>query len=288
MATTTARSIRTKRQLRIGHIIGQSLIHAILIVVSFTCVMPFVWLTFATFKNYNELVSSYALLPKVWTLKNYAEIVTRIGFATAFWNSTLVAVPVTFMTVLTSTAVGFVFAKYHFWKKEVFFLIILSTMMVPFTVVIIPLFITLKDIGLVNQLAGIIVTGFWSTFGIFMLRQSVETIPNDYIDAGRIDGASEMWIFRQVIIPLSLTPMSALAVFTFLGSWDNFLWPSIVLKSENKQTLPLILAGLRNLFWFRYDLWATGAMVTVVPVMLLFTIAQRQFVRGLAMTGLKG
>jgi multiple sugar transport system permease protein len=150
------------------------------------------------------------------------------------------------------------------------------------------LFITIKDVGLVNRLGGIVVTALCSTFGIFMMRQAIETIPNEYLDAARIDGASEIWIFREVIMPLSAAAMSTLFVFTFLGSWDNFMWPSIILKSPDKQTLPLIIAGLRNLHWNRYNLWATGSMLTVVPVMIMFTLAQRQSLRGLAMTGLKG
>jgi len=271
----------------LGHFVSQAIMHIILAATSLAAVLPFVWMTVASFKEYKELVSSRAFFPRVWTLMNYQEILSRVGFPVALKNSVVVAIPVTFSVVLTSTAVGYVFAKYPLWKKEFWFTLILSTMMVPFTVVIIPLYITMKDIGLLNQLAGVIVVGLWSTFGIFMMRQSIETIPNDYIDAARIDGASELWIFLQVIVPLSLAPMSSLGVLTFLGSWDNFMFPSIMLNKPSNQTLPILLAGMRNLWWERYDLWIAGAMLTVVPVMLLFTIAQRTFVRGLSMTGLK-
>ena len=254
-----------KRLPKIGHIVGQAAMHIILISVTFSSVMPFVWMASSSFKPYKEVVSSAALLPHNWTLENYARIIDRVGFLGAFRNNTLVAVPITVAAVLTSTLLGYVFAKYHFWKKEALFTALLATMMVPFTVVIIPLFITIHNIGLDNKLGGIIVTGLWSTFGTFMMRQAIETIPNDYIDAARVDGASEFWIVRQVIAPASGAAISALTVFVLLASWDSYLWPSIVLKSPDTRTLPLLLAGLRGMYTERYNLWAAGSMLTVVP-----------------------
>jgi len=153
---------------------------------------------------------------------------------------------------------------------------------------VIPLFIAMSDLELVNTLRGVIITGLCSTFGIFLMRQTIEAIPNDYIDAARIDGASEGWIFREVIIPLSAAAISTLFVFVFLGNWDSYMWPSILLKSPDRQTLPIIIAGMRSLYVKRYQLWAAGSMLTVIPVMILFTLAQKQFIGGLALTGLKG
>jgi multiple sugar transport system permease protein len=160
-------------------------------------------------------------------------------------------------------------------------------MMVPFAVVIVPLYLTITGFGLANSLGGIIVTGLWSSFGMFMLRQFMESIPFELIDAARIDGASEWRIFAQLILPLSGAPLAALAVFAFLGNWDSYLWPLVVLSSPEKQTLPLVLAGLRNLWWTRYEMWSAGSMLTVVPVMLLYSLASKYFIRGIAMTGLK-
>jgi multiple sugar transport system permease protein len=272
---------------RLGLIVGQAAIHLVLIAASLAAFLPFVWMALASFKEYKELVSSRALLPVVWSLKNYTEILSRVGFPVAFKNSILIAVPTTLAVMLTSAAVGYVFAKYPLWKKELWFVLILGTMMVPFTVIVIPLYVTMAEIHMVNSMQGIIVVGLWSTFGIFMMRQSIETIPNDYIDAARIDGAGELWVFLRLVCPLSTAALSSLGVLTFLGSWDNFAFPSIMLKRPAIQTLPILLAGMRNLWVMRYDLWVAGAMLTVVPVMLLFTIAQRTFVRGLSMSGLK-
>ena len=264
-----------------------AVIHAILLAIVFTSVMPFVWMFFGSFKSYVELTSGESLVPLAWTVDNYRAIIFRANFPQAFWNSTLVSLIVTGCVVLTSAAAAYVFAKYRFWGKEQLFIVILSTMMVPFAVVLVPLYVTIADIGLSNKLGGVIVPVLFSTFGIFLMRQFLEGIPSDLIDAGRIDGASEWWIFSRIIIPLSTAPMAALAVFTFLFNWDNFLWPLVVLTSPRSQTLPLVLAGLRSLYWERYDMWAAGSMLTVAPVMLLYAVAQKQFIRGITMTGLK-
>ncbi|MCY4409340.1 MAG: carbohydrate ABC transporter permease [Caldilineaceae bacterium] len=263
------------------------MIHLVLLAFAFTSVMPFVWMFFGSFKSYVELTSGESLVPQVWTLDNYRTIIFRANFPKAFWNSAVVSLVVSGCVVLTSAAAAYVFAKYRFWGKEQLFIVILSTMMVPFAVVLVPLYVTIADIGLYNKLGGVIVPVLFSTFGIFLMRQFLEGIPSDLIDAGRIDGASEWWIFSRIIIPLSTAPMAALAVFTFLFNWDNFLWPSVVLTSPQSQTLPLVLAGLRSLYLDRYEMWSAGSMLTVAPVMLLYAVAQKQFIRGITMTGLK-
>jgi multiple sugar transport system permease protein len=267
--------------------VGQLLLHLILLLTSLAATLPFVWLVFASFKNFRELVSSRELLPRVWTLANYEDILSRVNFAIAFQNSVVAAVTVTFATLLTSSMVGYIFAKYQFWGKEKLFMLLLATLMVPFAVVLVPLYIIIGDLGLINHLGGIIITGLWSTFGIFFMRQFMETIPFELIDAARIDGASEWRIFLSIVVPMSTSPLAALAVFIFLGNWDSFLWPLVVLNSPDKQTLPLVLAGLRNLFWTRYEIWAAGSMLTVIPVMLIYSFASKYFIQGIAMTGLK-
>lgn len=266
---------------------GQLVSHVILLFMALLAVFPFIWMTFASFKTFKDLVSSTQMLPEVWTFNNYIEIASRINFPVAFLNSTIAATAVTFFTLLTSAALGYIFAKYRFWGKEKLFLLLLSTMMVPFAVVIVPLYLTITSFGLANNLGGIIITGLWSSFGMFMLRQFMETIPYELIDAARIDGASEWRIFAQLILPLSGAPLAALAVFAFLGNWDSYLWPLVVLSSPDKQTLPLVLAGLRNLWWTRYEMWSAGSMLTVIPVMLIYSLASKYFIRGIAMTGLK-
>jgi ABC-type glycerol-3-phosphate transport system permease component len=277
-------SARRLALLRAG---AQLITHLFLIGIVLVSVVPFLWMFFSSFKTFKEITSSAHLLPEVWTLENYQTIIFRVNFPQALANSTLVAALVTLATLVTSAAAGYVFAKYKFWGKETLFLLVLSTLMVPFAVVMVPLYIIIADFGLINQLSGLVVTGLFSTFGIFMLRQFMEGIPDDLLSAGRIDGAAEWWIFTHIVVPLAMSPLAALAVFTFLGNWDSYLWPLVVLTSPDRQTLPLLLAGLRNMFSDRYELWATGSMLTVTPAMLLYAVAQKQFIRGVTMTGLK-
>ena len=290
----TSEQIDLARPLQSSHyrpsprrLIGQTFLHLILLAMSFVSVTPFVWMVFASFKHFQELVRSTALLPKVWTLENYIEIIARVNFVAAFSNSTLQATSVTLCSALTSAALGFIFAKYRFWGKEKLFTLLLSTMMIPFAVVLVPLYITIADMKMSNHLSGIIVTGLWSTFGLFLMRQFMESIPSELLDAARIDGASEWRIFFTIVLPMATAALAALIVFIFLFNWDNFLWPLVVLNSPEKQTLPLVLAGLRSLYWTRYEMWAAGSMLTVVPVMLIYIFASKYFIRGLAMTGLK-
>ena len=281
-----ARPARRRLPRRI--LISQSLIQIFLLGMVVVAIFPFIWMIFASLKPFKELVESRALLPETWTLRNYEEILGRVNFVAAFRNSIVSAVSVTVVSVFTSSVMGYIFSKYRFVGKEILFTIILSTMMVPFAVIMVPLYITIANsFGLADHLGGIIITGFYTAFGIFLMRQFMESIPFELIDAARIDGASEWRIFFTLVLPMSLSPMSALAVFVYLFNWDSFLWPLIVLNSQDNKTLPLVLAGLRNLWWTRYEMWAAGSMLTVVPVMAIYAFASRYFIRGIAMTGLK-
>ncbi len=266
----------------------QGILHVFLGFMAVVALFPFVWMVFASFKPFKELVQSKALLPINWTTENYTEILTRVNFEVAVANSIYSAVTVTVITLLTSSALGFIFAKYRFWGKEYLFILLLSTMMVPFAVVLVPLYITIGDLNLVNKLWGFIITGLWSTFGVFLMRQFMEVIPYEYLDAARIDGASEWRIFFTIIIPLSTSPMAALGIFAFLANWDSFLWPLVVLNTPDKQTLPLLLAGLRSIYWARYDMWSAGSVMTTVPIILVYAFASKYFIRGMALTGIKG
>ena len=286
MAARTA--VAARQQVEVGRYFGQAIVHLVLLVFALAAVLPFLWMVFGSFKEYKELTSSMALLPQTWTLDNYDQIIGRVNFLNAFRNSVIIAVIQTFSVLLTSSAAGFVFAKYRFPGKEILFTMILATMMIPFAVVLIPLYIFMSDIGAMDQLTGIILPGMWSAFGIFLLRQFMEGVPSELLDAARIDGSSEWRIYSQIMIPLCGAPMAALAILIFLGSWDSFLWPSLVLSSPEKQTIPLVLAGLRSLYWSRYDLYMAGSMLTVVPIMLIYIFASKHFIRGIALTGLKG
>lgn len=266
---------------------GQIVLHAILIIVAFVAVMPLVWCIFASFKSFKELLTSTDLLPHVWTLHSYRAVFGLSNLWTGFANTLIVTCAVTAVSVFTSTLEGYFFAKFEFPGKNALFVALLATMMIPFAVIMIPLYLTISGFGLSNQLGGIIVTGLFSTFGIFMLRQFMFSVPSELLDSGRIDGASEWRIFFQIVIPLSLSPMAALGIFIFLGVWNDFLWPSIVLTTQDRETLPLVVAGLQGYFWQQFDYLITAAVVSVIPLMVVYIFGSKYMIQGIAMTGLK-
>ena len=262
--------------------------HAILVAGVVVVLVPFIWMVLGSFKTYPNLVNRPNQLPSPWTLASYYEIFSLANFGPAFVNSVVVAVARTLLACVTSLVVGYVFAKYRFWGREFLFAALLCTMLIPFPAIMVALYLRLASLDLLNTLWALILVAVFSTFGIFLLRQWISGIPDAYIDAARIDGAGELWIIARIIAPLSAAPLAALAIFTFLGSWDDFLFPTVVLTDPSIHTLPLALAGLKSLFWERYEIFCAGAMITVVPVMIVYSFLQRHFVRGLTMGGLKG
>jgi ABC-type glycerol-3-phosphate transport system permease component len=280
---SAAQSSRHRRRLRLS----QPLIHVVLIAMVVLALLPFVWMVLGSFKTYPDLINRPSRLPSPWTVSNYKEIFGVANFGGAFANSVIVAGARTLLACATSVVLGYVFAKYRFWGRNVLFVILLSTMLIPFPAIMIALYLRLSQLHMLNQLSGLIAVAVFSTFGTFLLRQWISGIPDAFIEAARIDGAGEWWIIIRIIAPLSAAPLAALAVFTFLGAWDDFLFPGIVLTDPKVRTLPLALAGLKSLFWERYEIFAAGAMITVVPVMILYGFMQKHFVRGLTMGGAK-
>lgn len=270
-----------------GHRIGQVAIHTILIGMTLAVLLPFMWMVLGSFKTYDDLINRPSSFPQPFTLANYAEVFAQAGFSSAFANSVIVALGRVLLACATSVVLGYIFAKYRFWGKGPLFIVLLSTMLIPFPAILVTLYLTMSNLNLLNSVTGLIVISVFSTFGIFLLRQWIGGIPDAYIEAARVDGAGEWWIILRIIVPLSRTPLAALAIFTFLGSWDDFLFPSIVLTDPEVKTLPLALAGLKSLFWERYEIFCAGAMITVVPVMILYSFMQKHFVRGLTMGGTK-
>jgi ABC-type glycerol-3-phosphate transport system permease component len=274
---------------RVRRAIGQAPAYILLTVLSLLAILPFVFLVLSAFKPYKELIDPFpTLLPKEWSVATFYEIFTRRGFPLAMWNTIWVAAAVTGIQAFTSSTAGYVFAKYRFPFKEALFKILLATMMIPFVVIMIPLYVQVYQIKLVDNLWALVVIGLWSTFGLFTMRSFIESIPTELIEAARIDGASEFWIYGRVVLPLALAPLVTISVFTFLAQWDNFLFPSVLINSMDKQTLPLFLNGLRSIYWTRYDLWITGSLLTVLPVLIAYAFSQRTFVRGAQTSGLKG
>lgn len=252
-------------------------------------VMPFVWMILGSFKT-NAEIRQYPtnFWPIDPTLDNYTQLFGRLDFATFFTNSIIVALFVTLGNIVFSSMVGYALAKLEFRGKRLLFVLVLGTLMVPGVVTFVPLFVLTANLGLVNSYPGLILPFLITPLGVFLMRQFMLSLPDDIIEAARIDGAGEWRIFLGVIMPLCGPAVATLTILTFLGSWNNFLWPLVVATTEDKYTLPVALALYsvgQNAA--QYGLMMAGAVVVVVPVLLLFVVLQRYFVQGIALTGIK-
>jgi len=252
-------------------------------------IFPFIWMILGSFKTTAEIRSNpLGFLPEAPTLENYTQLFGRLDFATYFTNSVVVAVFVTLGNIAFSSMVGYALAKLQFAGKKLLFTLVLGTLMVPGVVTFVPLFVLTSNLGLVNSYPGLILPFLITPLGVFLMRQFIMSLPDDIIEAARIDGASEWKIFLRVIMPLCGPAVATLTILTFLASWNNFLWPLVVATSEAKYTLPVALALYsvgQNAA--QYGLMMAGAVVVVIPVLLVFIVLQRYFVQGIALTGIK-
>lgn len=264
-------------------------LHVVLVIGLVLTVLPFVWMILGSFKTTPEL----RLVPPTWipqrpTIGNYVDLFERLNFLRIFFNSTVVAVAVTAGNLLFCSMVGYALAKLEFPGKRVLFGVVLGTLMVPGIVTFMPLFVLVSNMGLVNTHAGLILPFLAGAFGVFLMRQFIASLPDELLDAARVDGAGEMFIFSRIVLPLCGPPLATLAIFTFLASWNNFLWPLVVATTEDMYTLPVAVALLAtgeqetNL-----GLLMAGSVVVVLPVLLVFIVLQRFFTQGIAMTGIK-
>jgi multiple sugar transport system permease protein len=251
-------------------------------------VFPFVWMTLSAFKQPDEIIAYPPIwIPREPSLDLLRRIWTEIDFARYFANSLLQATTVTISVLFTSAFVGYVLAKFEFWGRDAFFVMILSTMMIPWPVLLIPQYLITVKLQIINTMWGLILPGLYSTFGIFLMRQFMHSIPDELIDAARIDGASEPGIFLRIVLPLTGPAIAALAIFTFMWNWDSFIWPLVIISSQKLYTLPLGLATFTNQYWTDYAAVNAGAFISVIPVLLVYLVLQRYFIEGIALTGLK-
>jgi len=250
---------------------------------------PFAWMLLSSFKPEREIRSvPPTLWPQTWTTENYVQLFERLDFPTFFGNSVLVAVVVTLGNLLFCSMVGYALAKLEFPGRKLLFGVVVGTLMVPGMVVFIPQFVLVANLGLVNTYAGLVLPFLVAPFGIFLMRQFIGGLPDELIDAARVDGAGELRIFTRIVLPLCGPALATLAILTFLGSWNNFLWPLVVAQSEDRYTLPIALAlyatGQNQT---EYGLLLAGAVVVVLPVVAIFLTLQRHFTQGIATTGIK-
>jgi multiple sugar transport system permease protein len=250
---------------------------------------PFVFMTLGSFKTTGELRQvPPTFLPEDPTLANYRDLFDRLDFPRYFFNSTVVALAVTAGNLLFCSMLGYALAKLEFAGKRVVFVLVLATLMVPSIVTFMPLFVLISNMGLVNTHAGLILPFVVGGLGVFLMRQFIGGIPDELLDAARIDGAGEYTIFFKIVLPLCGPALATLAILTFLGSWNSFLWPLVVASTENMYTLPVAVAlfsiGQQET---NVALQMAAAVVVVLPVVILFFAMQRFITQGIATTGIK-
>ncbi len=266
---------------------SQTVAYIILTICGIIMLFPFLWMFATSFKTGTE-VYSLSLIPNEFSLQNYVNILTTSPFIRWFGNSLIVSGITTISVLIFDPLVGYTFAKYNFKYKNLIFLLILSTMMIPTEMMIIPWYISISELGIGSSMVSLLFPGLISAFGIFLLRQFFTGIPTDLLDAGRIDGLSEFQIYTKVALPLVKPALSALGIFTFLGTWNSFLWPVIVLSDENLYTITVGVAQFSSEVANQWDLIMTGASIATIPVLIIFLIFQKQIIEGVQLTGVKG
>ena len=276
-----------ERQNRLIKLIAYSL----LIIGGLTMIVPFVWMISTSLKTAAEIYQGN-FLPATPALENYLNVIFDTPFPRWYLNTIIVATISTASVVFFDSLIGFVFAKYNFPFKNIIFLLILSTLMVPTEMLLIPWFIMSANPPIgpswVDSYWGIVFPGIITAAGAFLMRQFMSGVPDELLDAGRIDGLSEFGLFRRIALPLTLPAVAALAIFNFLGNWNAYIWPLIVTSDKSMMTLPVGLAFFSSENTADWHLIMTGATLSIVPLMLVFILFQRHIIKGIALTGVKG
>jgi multiple sugar transport system permease protein len=264
-------------------------IYVLLILGLLLLVGPFIWMILGSFKTTGELRQvPPTWLPEQWTTGNYQELFDRQNFLRFFLNSTVVAFFVTAGNVIFCSMLGYALAKLSFPGKRILFAAVLITLMVPGVVTFMPLFVLVANLNLVNTHAGLILPFLVGAFGVFLMRQFIGGIPDELLDAARVDGAGEHYIFWRIVMPLCGPALATLTILTFLSSWNSFLWPLVVATSEDMFTLPVAVAFLATgQTETNVALLMAGSVIVILPVIIVFILLQRHFTQGIAMTGFK-
>ncbi len=273
------------------NLVAQSMAYLLLSSGGSLMVVPFIWMISTSLKGADEIYQSN-FFPLNPTFNNYLEVLFDTALPVWYYNSFLVAIATTASVALFDSLAGFVFAHYDFPLKRLLFIAVLSTLMVPTEMLVIPWYIMAVEgsFGMtwVDTYWGIAFPGLITAAGVFLMRQFMQGVPNDLLDAARIDGMSEFGLFWKIALPLTLPALAALCIFNFLGNWNAFVWPLIVTSSRPMMTLPVGLSFFSGEAGSDWHLIMTGATLSVLPLMTVFVIFQRQIIQGIALTGLKG
>lgn len=269
--------------------ISRSLLkHIVIYALAFITLAPFIWMILTSLKDMSEIfVYPPQWLPSEFRFDNYRKAFEAAPFGRYYFNSIFVAVTVTVGQLITCSMAAFAFARLQFKGRNLLFYLFLGTMMIPYNVTMIPSFLVLYWLGWIDTYYALIVPGLASAFGTFLLRQFFITIPKELEEAAYIDGATKLQVLRKIIVPLAKPALATLAVFTFMGVFNDFIWALIVLNSEDMQTVQLGLAIFRDRYLTQWDLLMAGSVTAVLPILIVFFFAQKYFIQGITLSGLK-
>lgn len=271
-------------------VVGKVIVYVILILIALIMIIPFLWMLSASIKSDRQVfkMNPFVWIPENPKISNYHDIWTKIPFGKFVGNTVYLTIIVTFLQLLTSSFAAYSFAKLQFRYKNGLFLAYIATIAMPWQVYMVPQFIMMRKMGLNDKLLAIICLQAFSAFGVFMMKQFYEGIPDDLCEAARIDGMSEYTIYAKIMLPLSKPALSTLTIFTFVNTWNDYLGPLIYLKSQEKKTIQLGLKMFISQYSSDYGLIMAGSVLSLIPVLIVFLCLQKYFVEGVASTGLKG
>lgn len=270
-----------------GATVRSVLLHVVIVAGALVMFFPFLWTIVTSITPGAGLGATPSLIPADPSLEAYGRLFSERPFLRIVANSLLLAVVTTVVQLVTSSTAAYAFSRLPFRGRGVVFAVYLATMMIPLQVLIVPLFVELKTLGLLNTYLGALLPTFASAFGIFLLRQAVNQVPRELDEAATLDGAGHFRIFASIILPNIRPALATLAVFAFMGSWNSFLWPLVVLRKPELQTLPVALAGLQGQYTTAWDIVMAGSVVSILPMLALYLFAQRYVIQGVASSGIK-
>jgi multiple sugar transport system permease protein len=264
-------------------------VNVLLVLLGLLTALPLLWMISASFMPRGEAtLVPPRMVPSAATLANYSELFTRLNLGRSFFNSTVIALGITACSLFFNSMAGYAFAKLRFARRNKIFALLMTAMIIPPQIGMLPLFLMLKQMHLVNSYWGVILPSMATVFGIFLVRQFMLSIPQELLEAGRIDGASEFRIYWTIILPLARPILVTLAIFVFMSSWNDFMWPLIVLTDDSRYTLPVAVANLVGEHVQDVELMMASSVLTVIPVLVLFLLLQRYYIAGLMVGSVKG
>lgn len=264
------------------------LLNSVLLLLALVTIIPFIWMLVSSFAPNSEIVKiTGSLFPMPSSFQNYIDVQEKFNFMRMFANSLFIAVLTTVIIIYTSSLMGFVFAKFRFKGKNLLFGVVLSTMMLPWAVTIIPKYEMMVDFGWLNTYKALIIPSMVSGFGIFMFRQAISQIPDELIEAARVDGASDFYIFHRIILPMSQNAIASLAIFQFLWSWEDFLWPYLMINDESKQLLSVGLRLFNGQYGTDYGGLFAATAISIIPVVVIYIVFQKRFIAGVSSGAIK-